>query len=1789
MSRTVDERAVVMEFDNKQFESGIQQSTKSLEAFDKKLQLKNATDGIDKISKALEKVDFMGIQSSLQTIEDRFNTFGIIGKTVIENLTNSAINFAKNGLGKILGQITEGGKKRAMNIESARFLLQGLLDDEKKVEDVMSRAMTSVEGTAFGFDEAAKAASNFVASGVEAEKLDKYLKSTANLASATGAEYQAVSDLMGKIAGQGRIMGDELRQFSAMGINAAQYIAEYLTNVNNGKLEIDKALREEIKQSGLLVKNLEVTQQMVRDAITDKDTNILPDVVVEGLNKKLKEIAKRANETFTGAISNVKAAMSRMGAMFYSPLVAQNSDVIKLINAIRIAFNGLNKGIEPLAKNVTDIVLGISKFLSFIAEGIGTDNEKSLLATKDLMLGISNILQPYLVIIKTVIEKTNELFGKNWVRRLNASIFAFSKWIENGHISITVTDIFKGKIEALIKSFEKAIQPIREFTNRLRDAFYKVFNLDDTRKNLLTFITTLTKFFDSFGGFDPNKATGMKELIAFFEAVKSIGSSVGSVIKTIFDALLTVFDIKDTQGIITGITSSISDMAVRIADFLSIDSTGLDKLKTILVDLFSAIKDIFGVKDTADGGITDFIFGLLNSIKDSGILYSTLELLVSIFIALKEAVKSLIDSIFDFLDALGIINSDVDNSTPTLEKVSDFIHNLSEKIRGLRLPSFDGFIDFIKSIAENVKKFDFKGFFGDLGDAIKDLFSKSPNEDNVNKFKKLLDVLLKGLAVFGGIKVVHIISTIHELFNGATMLNGIFALFGKAGERIKGLVKVGSVAETVKEFGKVLIMFAAALYIISKIPENDIDRSITYLGLAFGAIIALMDLMLVLSKKMTGSKAAMIVLQRTMTKFSTALILISISLWIAAKAMSGVEDITNIMTIYELVIGGMILMMLLMSNLSTKVNTSGLKALRKIMSDFSTSLWFISMSIKTIAEVVAIDPSGTVIKTFEIILISLATVVTIMGLVSNKVNPTKVTKFTKLMVAVGAAMIATGAAMILMAAALYILSTINTDNLWDKVTMIVVILAALSTASLIMSKIGIGSSVGMLTMATSIAIMAGGLQLFNDVDWGSVLKALAAISGVAAVMGVFSAVVGPAAAALVPVAGAFAIFAGGVLLLSAAALLMANAVGAFALSLIALDEAIVVVGKNSSKLGTFFGEMVASVTEAIGKSQEKINDTINSLVANIAGSFINSFITMGGSIAINMGEVWQNIMNSFTGMGGTDKDTGEKMANATFGDFAEKLKEIFSPQNVSAIKESASNFLGGMLDGAYDLLPKIEKIFDEFLLYASTAGPKFIGGLLSGFGDVLGQLGSDLANTDGGWTTTFEVLFGDVIDATDRLINAKAPIIMDTVLNLLSQLVNKVQAWTEVNFPVMLDTFFFMLGAFVTKLAEWTYANLPTINELILFILGAILDTTLTFLATAFDKLLVWWNDNWPTIAEFLYTTFMDTLELAAKALIDSTELITKTAVELGFAVMIGFLDGIAEKLPDITESAINLIETFRDEVCTEENTERVVDAGVGIVENFVNGIADWLEDENNIISFRDSFTHLGEAALKAIKTFFGIGDSGEAGSGSNLFSLAWNILKGLADGIKNAWETSPLKHTIDWLCDKFKGEMESKDKGFDVNSPSKWAKRLGVGIDEGLAIGVKDGSKQVLKSVDSVTENTKDAFSILMDSLRLAGDENFDINPVITPIVDTSNIEDAAAMASSAFSGANGSFNMSYGLSSALAAEFAQNGGVNTSNSSSNNSIVNFTQNNYSPKALSHYEVYRQTKNLLHTIDSRK
>lgn len=339
MSKTVDERVVEMRFDNKQFEANVKTSMSTLDKLKSSLKLGDASKGLENIDKASKNISFDTIASGVEALQKRFSTFGIVGMRVIQNITDSMMGLASKTTSFLTDGIIQGGKNRAMNLENAHFQLQGLLKDEEAVAAVMKNVSDSVDGTAYSLDSAAKVASQLAASGMRAgDQMFSSLRAVAGVAAMTNSEYNEIGRIFTKVAGQGRLMGDDLLSLSSRGMNAAATLGTYL---HKSEAEV---------------------REMVSKGKLDFQT------FAAAMDDAFGEHAKKANEIFTGALSNIRAALARIGALFISPLVEQNGALVQLFNAIRQRINDIKSAIQPVAdlfvKGVTTMANALTAFLT---------------------------------------------------------------------------------------------------------------------------------------------------------------------------------------------------------------------------------------------------------------------------------------------------------------------------------------------------------------------------------------------------------------------------------------------------------------------------------------------------------------------------------------------------------------------------------------------------------------------------------------------------------------------------------------------------------------------------------------------------------------------------------------------------------------------------------------------------------------------------------------------------------------------------------------------------------------------------------------------------------------------------------------------------------------------------------------------------------------------------------------------------------------------------------------------------------------------------------------------------------------------------------------------------------------------------------------------------------------------------------------------------------------------------------------------------------------------------------
>ena len=379
MSRTVDQRVVEMQFDNGQFERNVKTSMNTLDQLKQSLNMNGATKGLENVQKASENIDFSRMAAGVESLQNRFSTLGIVGMRVIENLTDSAMRFANKTLSFITSGIVQGGIRRAMNLENAHFQLQGLLKDEAQVSAIMKNVNDSVDGTAYSLDAAAKVASQLAASGMRAgDEMFTSLRAVAGVAAMTNSDYESIGEIFTTVAGNGRLMGEQLLQLSSRGMNAAATLGKYL-----GKSEAE-----------------------VRDMVSKGKIDFK--TFAAAMDDAFGEHAKKANETFTGSLSNIKAALARIGALFVSPLIVQNGPIVKLFNTLRERINDIKSTIGPLADQFTGSVNKMAESATAFLSRMKTEDRIQILS--NIVSTLTNVFSGLWSILKPVGQAFKDIF-----------------------------------------------------------------------------------------------------------------------------------------------------------------------------------------------------------------------------------------------------------------------------------------------------------------------------------------------------------------------------------------------------------------------------------------------------------------------------------------------------------------------------------------------------------------------------------------------------------------------------------------------------------------------------------------------------------------------------------------------------------------------------------------------------------------------------------------------------------------------------------------------------------------------------------------------------------------------------------------------------------------------------------------------------------------------------------------------------------------------------------------------------------------------------------------------------------------------------------------------------------------------------------------------------------------------------------------------------------------------------------------------------------------------------------
>lgn len=1097
MSKKVDERVVEMRFENGQFEKGVAQSTESLNKLKKSLNLEGAAKGLENVNSTAKNTS--GIESlaaSLEKVEHRFSTMGIVGMRVIENLTDSAMRFAKKTVGFVTNGIINGGKRRAMNLENANFQLQGLLKNEEAVAAVMQNVSDAVDGTAYSLDAAAKVASQLAASGMKAgDQMFSALRGVAGVAAMTNSSYEDIGRIFTQVAGQGRMMGDQLLQLSGRGMNAAATLASYLTKIGDGT---------------------KYTEAQIRDMVSKGQISF--DTFAAAMDDAFGEHAKAANSTFEGALSNIKSALGRIGADFIKPLIAQNGPFVNLFNAIRKKVNQIHEITKPIAewttKTIGNMVNKLAGFLEKLdiknpfAKVNGGDVAKTTKAFNSAADAVGNAAQSLEHFQDIAVRVIRGEFG-NGAERVKALANAgedYAKvqtlvnkvWLRNGKNWSDCT-VKAEELEEVIGSLSNTELKSLGYTEEQSESLKNLAQqAKDTGKPISELINNLQT---------PTK----KDL--FLDAIQNGLKGLSKVLKTVKTAWNDVFSPKSLSD---GVYKAVENLHALSEKFVMTDETA-DKLRRTFSGLFSALSVV-----------KNFVGGTV-----AVALRVVSKLLSSLHISLLDVTAAVGDAITKFKEWLNSNNIFVrtfgaiaTNAQKAALAIRDWIKAFIE------LPVVQKTVTSVKTAIVNAFNAT-KEAFSDGKKRIADFIDNWKDLDKITldnlkamliDFKKnVLDEFFKVNFNFSFKGITNKVKGLKtsmktELKSAANILDGFKTSLFNLAEEVRSKIHMGDIfgygmaalmVKSVMGIGKSLEMLEGPIVGVTSVVKGlaGIEKSISkYID----------------AKTFIDKAKAINVLSSAVVKLAIAVALLVASMYVINEINQNGELSTPLLTLI-----GLMGMLALLAYAVSKVNFSGIAKISGIMFSIGGAIALLALALKTMDGLSSDD------KTYKnaVVLIAL---IGVLGVVAVALGE-RVPQLSKGSIAI----IAFAAAVYILAKALKSISKIDKDSLNRSFETLVGLILALSIAAQGLKGLSFSGGVGLIAMVIALKLLMSALDDLCNFDGNKIAENLLTIIGI---LGILAALM-----AITNLAGTNAATGGiGMLALAAAMYTMVKAVKAMA-------------------------------------------------------------------------------------------------------------------------------------------------------------------------------------------------------------------------------------------------------------------------------------------------------------------------------------------------------------------------------------------------------------------------------------------------------------------------------------------------------------------------------------------------------------------------------------------------------------------------------------------------------------------
>lgn len=197
MSKTVDERVVSMQFDNKNFESNVKTTMSTLEKLKARLNLFGASKGLESINAAAKNCNLSPLGNAVDTVNVKFSKLQAAAAHVLGDIATRAYRTGESIVKSLtIDPVTTGFNEYELKMNSIQTIMASTGESLETVNQYLSELNKYSDETIYSFQDMTQNIGKFTNAGVKLEDAVIAIKGIANEAALSGANANEASRAM---------------------------------------------------------------------------------------------------------------------------------------------------------------------------------------------------------------------------------------------------------------------------------------------------------------------------------------------------------------------------------------------------------------------------------------------------------------------------------------------------------------------------------------------------------------------------------------------------------------------------------------------------------------------------------------------------------------------------------------------------------------------------------------------------------------------------------------------------------------------------------------------------------------------------------------------------------------------------------------------------------------------------------------------------------------------------------------------------------------------------------------------------------------------------------------------------------------------------------------------------------------------------------------------------------------------------------------------------------------------------------------------------------------------------------------------------------------------------------------------------------------------------------------------------------------------------------------------------------------------------------------------------------